>query len=187
MRLPHIQFLDGLCHWSKLLENSHRQSSTSIRKSIQGKVFAVPWLRFHPTPKNPYKQLQHLLRKGLKSCKKIVIWHVLVNNSLSSHRSNSNQNCPPDVFLKLLEPFRHQISVIIYNQRIGTPNIHKKLVEASYLTISPKQHLLSNRKKRSAEFSQELRKLHPLERSELHILQIILHSQNNLPRLLRRN
>ena len=163
------------------------KAPTSIRKSIQGKVFAVLGLSFHPTAKNPNKQLQNLLKNGLKSCKKIVIWHDLVNNSLSSHRSIGNRNCSPDVFIKILEPFREQITAIIYNQRIGTPNIHKKLVEASYITFNPKQHLLSNRKRRSAEFNQELWKLHPLERIELHILQIILHHQNNLHRLLRRN
>ena len=110
-----------------------------------------------------------------------------MNNSLSSYRSNGNRNCSHDVFIKILEPFREQITAIVNNQRIGTPNIHKKLVEASYITISSKQHLLSNRKKRFAEFSQELWKLHPLERIELYILQIILHHQNNLHRLLRRN
>ena len=114
------------------------KAPTSIRKSIQGKVFAVPGLSFHPTAKNPNKQLQNLLKKGLKSCKKIVIWHALVNNSLSSHRNNGNRNCSPDVFIKILEPFREQITAIINNQKIGTPNIHKKLVEASYITISPK-------------------------------------------------
>ena len=163
------------------------KAPTSIRRSIQGKVFAVPGLSFHPTAKNPNKQLQNLLRKGLKNCSKIVIWHDLVNNSLSSHRSNGNRRCSPDVLLNILEPFRKQISAIIYNQRIATPNIQKNLVQASYLTISPKQHILSNRKKASAEFSQELWKLHPSERIELHILQIVLRHQNNLPRLLRRN
>ena len=33
------------------------KAPTSIRKSIQGKVFAVPGLSFHPTAKNPNKQL----------------------------------------------------------------------------------------------------------------------------------
>ena len=162
------------------------KASTSIRKSIQGKVFAMPGLGFYPTAKIPNKQLQKLSKKGLKRCKKIVIWHDLVNNSLSSQKSNGNRNCPPDVFLKILELFRHQISAIIYNQKIGKPNIYKKLVEASYLIIRPKQHLLSNRKDRLAEFSQELWKLHPLECIELHILQIILPHQNILSRLLRR-
>ena len=163
------------------------KTPTSIRKSIQGKVFEVPGLSFHLTAKNPNKQLQNLLKKGLKRCKKIVVLHDPVNNSLSSHRSNSNQNCSLDVFIKILELFREQITASIYNQRIGTPNIHKKLVQALYITISPKQHLLSNRKKRSTAFSLKLWKLHPLERIELHILQIILHHQNNLQSLLRRN
>ena len=170
-----------------LLDDEDELSSEIDSSALFDEKASIAIARLESTAKNPNKQLQNLLKKALKSCNKIVIWHDLVNNSLSSHKSNGNRNCSPDVFIKILEPFGEQITAIIYNQRIGTPNIHKKLVEASYITISPKQHLLSNRKRRSAEFSQELWKMHPLERIELHILQIILHHQNNLHRLLKRN
>ena len=99
--------------------------------------------------------------KGVKGCKKNGIWHDLVNNSLSSHSSNGNRNSSPEVFLKCLEHFREKISAINNNQTIGTTIIHTKLVQASYITISPKQHLLSNRKKRSVECSKELWNFHP--------------------------
>ena len=124
-------FSDGLCYWSKLLEKSHRQSPNFNPQKHSR-------LSFHPTAINPNKQLPNLLKKGLKGCKKIVVWHDIVNNSLSSHRSNGNRNCPSDVFLEVLEPFRNQTSEIIYNQRIGNPDMHKKLVEASYNTIERK-------------------------------------------------
>ena len=58
--------------------------------------------------------------------------------------------------------------------------------------VPQKRHHMGNLaplvpQKRSVEFSQELWKLHPLVRIELHILQIIIHHQNNLPKQLRRN
>ena len=102
------------------------KAPTSIRKSIQGKVFAVPGLSFHPTAKNPNKQLQNLLKKGLKSCKKIVIWHDLVNNSLSSHRSNGNRNCSPDVFIKILEPFFENKSLLLFTFKELEPRTSTK-------------------------------------------------------------
>ena len=46
------------------------KAPTSIRKSIQGEVFAVPGLSFHPTAKNLNKQFQNLLKKGRKKWKK---------------------------------------------------------------------------------------------------------------------
>ena len=49
------------------------KAPTSIRKSIQGKVFAVPGLSFHPKAKNPNRQLKNLLEQVLKSCKKTVL------------------------------------------------------------------------------------------------------------------
>ena len=78
----------------------------------------------HPTAKNPEKQLQHLLETSLQNLTNIVIWHVL-NNSLSPHKSSGNQRSTPDKLLEVLEPFRKQVSALVYNQRIGTPFIQK--------------------------------------------------------------
>ena len=120
------------------------KAPTSIRKSIQGKV-SGPGLSFTIQLKALPNNFNIYSKNGLKGWKKIVIWHDLLNNSLSSHRRNRNRNCSLDVFF--LEPCRNQISAIIYNQKIRTPNIHKKLVQAWYITINPKRYLLSNRKK----------------------------------------
>ena len=83
--------------------------------------------------------------------------------------------------------FPNQITAIINNRMIGTPDIHKVLVEASNVTISPKKHLVSHGKENSANFKQEVGELHPLESIKLHIFQLILKHRTNLPRLLRKN
>lgn len=163
------------------------KAPTPVRKLIQGKVFAVPGLSLHPTAKDPKKQLQYLLKTSLKNRNNIVIWHDLLNNSLSPHRSNGNQRSTPEKVLEILKPFRKQVTALVYNQRIGTPFIQNHLITARFLTINPRQHLLSNRKKKNQKISQELLQLHPKEFIELHLLQIILRHERNLGQLLRRN
>ena len=81
------------------------EALTSIHKGIQGKVCAVSTLSFHPTTKNPGKQLQNLFRKRLKICKEIVICHCVVNILSSRHKANDSLKCSPDVIFILMEPF----------------------------------------------------------------------------------
>ena len=85
------------------------------KKYIQSKVSAVPGLSLHPsTAKNPKKQLQHL-KTSHKNQRDIVIWHCyLLNISLSPHKSNGNQRLTPVIQLEFLEPFRKQVSTLVY-------------------------------------------------------------------------
>ena len=82
------------------------KAPSTLRKAIQGKVFAVPGLSLQPTAKNPKKQLEHLLETSLENRTNIVIWHDLLNNSLSPHKSNGNQRSTPEKLLEIHERFR---------------------------------------------------------------------------------
>ena len=169
------------------LKKAIGKAPSSLRRSFQGKVFAVSGLGLHPTAKNPLKKLHLLLRTSLKERKNILLWHDLINNSLSAHDSNGNTTSSPETLIRTLESFRNQVCGILYNQRIGTPNIQKDLVCANYLTINAKRHLLSNRKRKNPHINQDLWKIHPSERLELHLLQIILKHEKNLVRLITKN
>ena len=79
-----------------------------------------------------------------------MIWHDLLNNSPSPQTNNNgNQRTTPEKLLEVLEPFRKQISALVYNQHIETPFIQK--IGFNW-TINPRQHLLCNRKKKSENF-----------------------------------
>ena len=107
------------------LTRGFNKAPTSIWKRFRGKAYAVPGLGFHPTAKNLEKQLQKHVEKCLKTCENIVIWHDLVNISLFSHKSNGNRRRSPEFLLNILECLRNRSKAIIYNQKIGTPNIYK--------------------------------------------------------------
>ena len=60
----------------------------------------------------------------------------------------------PGKIAEIFETFQKQLSALVYNQRIGTPFIQKHLITAKFLTTNPRQHLLSNRKKKNQKITQ---------------------------------
>ena len=129
------------------------KAPTTLRKLIQGKVFAVPGLTLHPAAKNPKKQLQHFLETSLKNRSNIVIWQDLLKNSLFPHKNNGNRKSTHRKIVEILETFQKQVSALVYNQRIGAPFIQKHLITAKFLTTNPRQHLLSNCKKKNQKIT----------------------------------
>ena len=59
------------------------------RKTYNKKIFSIPGLSLNPNTKNPRKIVQNLLWKDLSEKTDIVIWHDVLNNSLSKHESNN--------------------------------------------------------------------------------------------------
>ena len=173
---------------ANFLRGAVDKAPTALRKHIQVKVFAVPGISLHPTAKYPKKQLTLSGNsQSLKNRSNIVIWHNLLNNSLFPLKSNGYRRSTPEKVVEILEPFRKQLSALVYNQRIGTASIQKHLITAKFLTIHPRQHLLSNHKKKNQKKSQELLRFHSKEFIELHLLQIILRHEGSLGQLLGRN
>ena len=76
--------------------------------------------------------------------------------------------------------------MLVYNQPIGTLFIQKHLITAKFLTINPRQHLLSNRKKKSEKIS----RASGVTSEQIHRATPTpnyLTTQRNLSQLLRRN
>ena len=59
------------------------------RKTLEEKIFSIPGLSLNPNTKNPQKIVQNLLSKDLAEKTDIVIWHDVLNNSISKHESNN--------------------------------------------------------------------------------------------------
>ena len=49
--------------------------------------------------------------------KNFIIWHDVINNSLSKHRSNNDNPLTPENLIKLLKEYKNKISAIIYVHR----------------------------------------------------------------------
>ena len=52
------------------------------------------------------------------------MWHDVVNNSLSRHRSNNSKPLIPSQFIAVLEKYRERIEAIVFCPREGTPVIN---------------------------------------------------------------
>ena len=58
-------------------------------KTYKEKIFSIPGLSLNPNTKNPQKIVQNLLSKDLAEKTDIIIWHDVLNKSISKHESNN--------------------------------------------------------------------------------------------------
>ena len=76
------------------------------RRETQQKVYAFPGLSLNPNTLNRWKNLQVLLEQQPLAIKQIIIWHDLLSNSISFHRTNKFTLCPLDELLAYLQSKR---------------------------------------------------------------------------------
>ena len=118
--------------------------------------------------------------------KNFLIWHDVINNSSSKHRSNNDSPLTPESLIKILKEFKNKISAIIYVHRQNTPNIYGRLVETGILTINVTKHLISKRKAINKELIRKLKLIHPPAFLEIKNLRIIRRYFPNLSELINK-
>ena len=170
-------------------------------KSLPGGVFrrrqhltALPGLHLnHLSAKFPHKtlqfQLHHLKRLQQTatqplSCLKVIIWHDVINNSLTPHSSDYHNPLSPQALVHALSALPCDNVAIIYCQRIGSPDVFH-LLRQSFLVLHPVKHLLSHRKQHKPSIVQQYRLLHLDIKIELHIFFLLsrhLHNLTSLPK-----
>ena len=85
-------------------------------------VTAVSSLSLNPntSAKRPLISLSHLLERGyLRQKTNLVIWHDVINNSLTKHKSNSYTGLKGSQFASISLTYKEQIAAIVYCQRFG--------------------------------------------------------------------
>ena len=101
----------------------------------------------HASAKFRHKTLQHQLRlvqrfqsNNTHYCRpKIILWHDVINNSLTPHSSNFNNPLSPTALIQEPRPLPCDIAAIVYCQRKGSPDVFQ-LVRQSFLVINPVRH-----------------------------------------------
>ena len=101
-------------------------------------------------------QLSHFFRDK----KRLVIWHDVVNNSLSRHRSNNNKPLTPSQPIEVLEKYQERIEAIVYFPREGTPVIYNQLKRSTLVTIYLVKEIVSRREQKGLRSLKEYRALH---------------------------
>ena len=170
------------------LHHSVNTLPLTLQKRLDDTFKAVPGLSFNLNANNRQKTVQYLLSNSPKCMieKNFIIWHDVINNSLSNHRSNNDNPLTPESLIKILEEYKNKISAIIYVHRQNTPNIYGRLVETGIITIIVTKHLISKRKASNKELFRKLKLIHPPAFLEIKNLRIIRRYFPNLSKLINK-
>ena len=151
------------------------------RRETQQKVYAVSGLSLSPNTMNRRKNLRILLEQEPLASKQIILWHDVLNNSISSHRTNNYTPCPLDELLAYLQSKRRQISAIVYCRRTGTPNIFEDLRKTEKIFIKTTGNIISRSKRQNPAVLREYLQLHQSRELELKSLRVLLSHRDHLP------
>ena len=150
-------------------------------------VYALPGLSFNTNALKVGKTAQFQLSHFFHDKKRLVIWHDVVNNSLSRHRSNNNKPLTPSQLFEVHEKYQERIEAIVYCPREGTPDIYNQLKRSTLVTIHLVKDIVSKRKQKDLSLLKEYRALHQRPALELKTLTIVLAHKNNLRSLITRS
>ena len=170
------------------LKNAVSAIHYKSKKEYEKRVTAISGLSLNPLSSNPLKNLQNLLRKGsLAKQQNLIIWHDIINNSLSVHWKTRTPALTPEELVKLLGHYRDRISAVVYCRRFGTPDVYKKLKASGIPIISVRKNLVSKRKQRDSDLQIKLSALHQQHHLELKSLRIVFKNSHNLNALTKNN
>ena len=168
------------------LDNAFNSLERLKQKGLKRKILAIRGLSLNPQALDLRKKLQNFLLRS--KTEKLVIWHDVISNSISKHRSNRNRPCQTKKLLDILCSFKNRIEAILYVQRANSPNILQKLKSTGILILNVKTRLTSTRKRNNPNFIADLQKIHPNMTGVTgrKVLHTILKNQYNLRNLIRK-
>ena len=154
------------------------------RGKYQDKIFSKPGLSLNVNTKNPKKIVQNLLSKDLAENTDIIIWHDVLNNSISKHESNNYRALTVPQLLDILKSFENKLRALVYCHRFRTPNILPKLKEIEKTTnikvFSIVDDFISTRKQKDPDFLKKLKALHQSPEIEIKHIDFILRKESEL-------
>ena len=154
------------------------------REQYKEKIFSIRGLSLNPHTKNPKKIVQNLFSKDLKDKNNVVIWHDVINNSISRHDSNNfNALSVPDL-IDVLISLQDKLSSLVYCHRFRTPYIFDALnvLETDYniKVFNVGKDFISSKKQKNPELLKKFRALHQSPELELKNLDLLLRKENEL-------
>lgn len=157
-----------------------------IDKSVD-KIQGTPGLSLNPNTINKRKTVQYLLSHGLSKVDKIVLWHDVLNNSISRHSSNRYTALSLHELKIILCRYKERIAGLVVCQREfegeRTPDLYRTLQETGILTLSINRDIISKRKAKTPKFQRALLQLHQFWKFEYKTVCIVRNYLYNLSRL----
>ena len=154
------------------------------RKTYKEKIFSNPGLSLNPNTKNPQKIVQNLLSKDLAEKTDIIIWHDVLNNSISKHESNHYRALTVPQLLDFLKFFEKKTAGSSVLPPIPYPNILPKLKENEKTTnikvFSIVDDIISTRKQKDPDILKKLKALHQSPEIEIKHFDLSLRKESKL-------
>ena len=125
-----------------------------------------------------------MLAKDLKQKKDIVIWHDVLNYSISRHDSNTFQTLIVPQLIDVLKGLQNNQIVLVYRQRFRTPYIFDDLnvlkTDQNIEVFSIVKDFISSKTQKDRELLKQNEALHQSPELELKNLHFILPKESQL-------
>ena len=105
----------------------------------------------------------------------------MLNNSISSHRTNNYAPCPLDELLAYLQSKGKQINAIVYCRSTGTPDIFEDLRKTEIIVKKTTGNPISRSKRQNPAVLKEYLQLHQSSELELRSLRVVRTHRDHLP------
>ena len=151
------------------------------RKNYNAEIFSIPGLSFDPNTKNPRKIVQNSLSKEKTD---IIIWHDVLNNSISKHESNNYRALTVLQLIECLKSIENKLRALVYCHRFRTPNVYqnlKKLENSTNIKVfNIVEDFIWPRKKKDPEYLKKLKALHQSPEIEIKHIDFLLRNESEL-------
>ena len=141
-------------------------------------IIAVPGLKLHPGSQAKLKVVQNRLDE-IPVGETIILWHDVINNSITKHPSDPRQPLTADELITVLQKIRDLIGGIVYCQIKGAANVLEKLCSTGIPTTQIIKDLLSKKKQKDTKITSQYSELHQYWRNEIKTLTIVRKSEAN--------
>ena len=160
------------------------ETLTADEDHFKDKIYTIPGLSLNPNTKNPRKIVQNLLSKDLKDKNNIVIWHDVLNNSISRHDSNNFCALSESELVEILKSIQKKLSALVYCHRFRTSEIFEPLktleTDLDIKVFNIVKNFISPKKQKDADLLKKLKALHQSPELELKNLYFLLRKENEL-------
>ena len=164
------------------LSRSIAKHDESEQHKLADSVHSLPGLNLDPNTANycyDYLTSTHLRKRNL------ILWHDLLNNTITSHPKKNNIPQTVDQLIATLKTIPN-LFCLGTCQRVGAPYIFDDLVKAlDCYVIDVTKHVISASEQIDESVLAEYRRLHQHSDIELRTLATVLHYYPNIKRIFK--
>ena len=166
------------------LDHALETLPSAKRDQYKEKFFSIPGLSLNRKTNNPQKIVQNLLPKDLEEKNDVVLWHDILNNSISRQDSNNFQALTVSQFIDELKAIQDKICALVYCQSYRTPYFFYALnelkTEHNFELFSIVKDFISTKKQKDPELLKKYKALHQSPELELKNFDFILRKESQL-------